>query len=64
MFENLNQEQFEHIIDIMILYKQAHPKKNVYLNEKCLKEALNFMNTTGKEFASQLGLNNSSDNNN
>ena len=28
------------------------------------KEALNFMNTTGKQFASQLGLNNSDDNDN
>uniref|UniRef100_A0A6C0C7D4 Uncharacterized protein n=1 Tax=viral metagenome TaxID=1070528 RepID=A0A6C0C7D4_9ZZZZ len=62
MFENLTQEQFEQIIDIIIVYKQANPKKNVYLNEKCAKEALNFMNTTGKQFASQLGLNNSEDN--
>ena len=59
MLENLTQEQFEQIINIVILYKQVHPNKNVYLNEKCVKEALNFMNTTGKQFASQLGLNNS-----
>jgi hypothetical protein len=56
MFENLTQEQFEQIIDIVILYKQANPKKEVYLNEKCVKEALHFMNTTGKQFASQLGI--------
>ena len=61
MFENLTQEQFEHIIDIIIVYKQANPKKDVYLNEKCLKEALNFMNTTCKQFANKLGLNNSDD---
>ena len=54
-------EQFEQIIDIIIVYKHANPKKNVYLNEKCAKDALNFMNTTGKQFASQLGLNNSDD---
>ena len=57
MFEKLSQEQFEHIIDIIILYKQANPKKKVYLNVKCAKEAIHFMNTTGKQFASQLGIN-------
>ena len=61
MFEKLSQEQFEQIIDIVILYKQANPKKNVYLNEKCIKEAIHFMNTTGKQFASQLGLNEDED---
>ena len=34
MFENLSQEQFEQIIDIIIVYKQANPKKNVYLKVK------------------------------
>ena len=57
MFENLTQEQFEHILDILILYKQLHPDKNVYLNEKCTKDAIHFMNTTGQRFASQLGMN-------
>ena len=61
MFENLSQEQFEQIIDIVILYKQANPKKKVYLNEKCIKEAIHFMNTTGKQFASQLGINEDDD---
>ena len=54
-------KKFEQIIDIIIVYKQANPKKNIYLNEKCVKEAINFMNTTGRQFASQLGLNNSND---
>ena len=57
MFEKLSQEQFEQIIDIIIIYKQANPKKKVYLNEKYAKEAIHFMNTTGKQFASQLGIN-------
>ena len=61
MLENLTQEQFEQIINIVILYKQVHPNKNVYLNEKYIKEAINFMNTTGKQFASQLGINNNED---
>jgi hypothetical protein len=62
MFENLNQEQFEHILDILILYKQVNPNKNVYLNEKCVKDAIHFMNTTGQRFASQLGMNKNDDN--
>ena len=61
MFENLNQEQFEHILDIMILYKQVNPNKNVYLNEKYAKEAIHFINTTGQRFASQLGMNKNND---
>ena len=39
----LNQEQFEHILNILILYKQMNPKKDVYLNEISIKEALKFM---------------------
>ena len=57
MFENLTQEQFEHILDMLILYKQTNPKKVVYLNEKSVKDAIHFMNTTGREFANQLGMN-------
>jgi hypothetical protein len=63
MFENLSQEQFEHILDILILYKQINPTKNVYLNEKCTKDAIQFMNTTGKQFASKLGMNKDEDDN-
>ena len=61
MFENLTQEQFEHILDILILYKQVNPDKNVYLNEKCVKDAIHFMNTTGQRFSSQLGMNKDDD---
>ena len=57
MFEKLTQEQFEHILDMLILYKQTNPKKVVCLNEKSVKESIHFMNTTGREFASQLGMN-------
>ena len=31
MLENITQEQFEHILDILILYKQTNPKKKVCL---------------------------------
>jgi hypothetical protein len=63
MFENLSQENFEHILDVLILYKQVNPKKVVCLNEKCVKEAFHFMNTTGQQFASQLGMKNKNDDN-
>lgn len=54
--DNLSQEQFDHLINLLILYKQMNPKKNVYLNEKSIHEALNMMKTTGKNFADQLGM--------
>jgi len=51
MFENLSQEQFEQILDVLILYKQLNNKKTVTLSESSVKEAFHFMNTTGKQFA-------------
>ena len=39
----LDQKKFEHILNILILYKQMNPKKDVYLNEISIKEALHFM---------------------
>ena len=55
--ENLSDEQFEHILNLLIVYKQANKDKVVCLNEKCIKEAIYFMNTIGKEMGSQLGIN-------
>ena len=57
MFEKLNQEQFEIILGALEVYAMANPNKDVYLNEKCAKEAIHFMNTTGRDFATQLGIN-------
>ena len=58
MLNRLTQKQFEHILDMLILYNQVTPpEKEVFLNEKCIKEALNFLNSQGKEFANQLGMN-------
>ena len=54
--ENLSQEQFEHILDLLVVYAQSNKNKNVYLNEKCIKEAIHFMNNAGKEMAKQLGI--------
>ena len=53
----LNQEQFEHILNVLILYNQLTPKENeVYLNEKSINEAFEFMRKNGKEYANQLGM--------
>ena len=52
----VSQEQFEHIINLLILYKQVNPKKDVYLSERSIKDAFEFMNKYGDQFAKQLGL--------
>ena len=36
MLENINQEQFEQIINVLIMYKQLNKDKEVYLNETSL----------------------------
>jgi hypothetical protein len=56
MLENLDQTQFNHIIDLLILYKQFNPTKDVYLSEKSVKNAITFMSTVGNKFGNQLGL--------
>mgnify|MGYP001404794414 CR=1 FL=1 len=59
MLNRLTQKQFEHILDILILYNQVTPlTTEVFLTEKCIKEAFNFMNSQGKDMANQLGLGN------
>ena len=55
--ENLSDEQFEHILNLLIVYKQSNRDKKVCLNEKCIKEAIHFMNTVGKQMAGQMGIN-------
>ena len=54
---NLTDEQFNHLLDLLILYKQTNKEKEVFLNEKSIKEAIHFMNNAGKEMAKQLGVN-------
>ena len=56
MLERLSQAQFEHIIDVLILYKQLSHKK-VTLSEKSIKEAFHFMRNQGKDLSEQLGMN-------
>ena len=57
MLEKLTQKQFEHILDILILYKKLNKNKNIYLSEKSIMGALDFMNNQGKDIANQLGMN-------
>lgn len=57
MLEQLTQEQFEHILDVLILYNQVTPKTTeVFLNEKSIKEAFSFMSNQGKDLATKLGM--------
>ena len=56
-FSKLTDEQFEHIIDVLILYKQFNKDKDVFLNEKCIKEAFYFMNSIKNSMGSQLDMN-------
>ena len=57
MLDILSQEQFDHILNVLILYNQLTPPTvEVFLTEKSIKEAFNFINTRGKDVANQLGL--------
>lgn len=57
MLNKLTQEQFEHILNVLILYNQLTPKDTeVYLNEKSINKAFKFMNTQGKDLSDQLGI--------
>ena len=39
--------QWNHILDMLILYKQCNLETEVYLNESSLKEAITYFQTTG-----------------
>ena len=57
MLNKLSQKQFEHILDVLILYNQLTPDTTeVYLTEKSIKESLVFMKEKGSQFADQLGM--------
>tara|TARA_B100000902_G_C27042533_1_gene780076 strand:+ start:68 stop:241 length:174 start_codon:yes stop_codon:yes gene_type:complete len=57
MLERLSQEQFEHIINLLIMYNSmTPPDKEVYLTEKSIMEAYNYMNNEGKELAKKLNI--------
>ena len=53
----LTQEQFEHILNVLILYNHLTPKETeVFLNEKSINQAFHFMRTQGKDLSKQLGM--------
>tara|TARA_B100000941_G_C28240086_1_gene416051 strand:+ start:372 stop:542 length:171 start_codon:yes stop_codon:yes gene_type:complete len=53
----LTQEQFEHILNVLILYNHLTPKETeVFLNEKSINKAFHFMRTQGKDLSKQLGM--------
>ncbi len=38
--ERMIQERFEHLINILILYKQEKKDEDVYLSEHCINQAI------------------------
>ena len=40
-------QQFNHILDVLIQYKKCVPEKHVYLNEASIKEAFEYFMKTG-----------------
>ena len=38
--ERYNQERFEKLIELLILYKQSNPSKDVYLNEDTINKVI------------------------
>ena len=47
--ENLSQEQFDYILNLLIMYKQVCPKEDVYLNEKSIMKSLKLVELVNKE---------------
>ena len=54
MFERLEQDQFNYVIEAMCLYKELNPEKVVILSEKSAKTVINFFNSEGKKFGPML----------
>lgn len=40
--DKLSDVQFNHILEVLIYFKKCNPKKDVYLNENSIKEALQY----------------------
>ena len=47
--DNLNQEQFEYVLNLLIMYKNLFPKEDVYLNENSIIKSMNILNKVQKE---------------
>lgn len=46
--DNLTQEQFEQILNLLIAYNGLFPDEDVYLNERCIYRSLSVMNNVKK----------------
>ena len=56
MLNELTQEQFEKVLEMLILYNQMTPSTtNVYLTEKSIIEAYHYMSSQSKELFKQIG---------
>jgi hypothetical protein len=47
--DNLNQEQFDYVLNLLIMYKNLFPKEEVYLNESSIIKSMNILNKAKKE---------------
>jgi len=47
--ENLSQQQFDYILNLLIMYKQVCPKEDVYLNEKSILKSLKLVDLVNKD---------------
>lgn len=47
--ESLSQEQFDYVLNLLIMYKQVCPKEDVYLNEKSILKSLKLVELVNKE---------------
>ncbi len=54
MLDKIPQAQFEHIIDLLIMYKQMNLNKEVYLNENSIKEAILYIKKNSEKLSEKL----------
>lgn len=47
--DNLNQEQFEYVLNLLIMYKNLFPKEEVYLNERSILKSMQIINKAKSE---------------
>ena len=47
--DNLNQEQFNYILNLLIMYKNLFPNEDVYLNESSIMKSMNILDKVKTE---------------
>jgi hypothetical protein len=48
--DNLNQEQFDYVLNLLIMYKNLFPNEEVYLNEASVMKSMNIVSKVNKEY--------------